>query len=107
MAISMEPSQGSYTITGGEQGKRRLNLLAEIMEPATLRLLDDTGLRAGDRFHDLRRTCVTLLLDHGAPPHVVREIVAHSDIEVTMTIHAHVSLEEKRKAPGKIGEVLG
>jgi hypothetical protein len=50
---------------------------------------------------------VTLLLDLGAPPHVVREIVAHSDIEVTMTICAHGSLEEKRKALGDLGEVLG
>lgn len=40
-------------------------------------------------------------------PHVVREIVGHSDIEVTMTIYAHVSLEEKRKALRKLGEVLG
>ena len=40
------------------------------------------------RFHDLRHTCVTLLLDLGAPPHVVQEIVGHSDIEVTMTIYA-------------------
>lgn len=56
------------------------------------------------RFHDLRHTCVTLLLDLGAPPHVVREVVGHSDIEVTMTIYAHVSLDEKRKALGKLGE---
>jgi integrase len=59
------------------------------------------------RFHDLRHTCVTLLLDLGAPPHVVQEIVGHSDIQVTMTIYAHVSLDEKRKALGKLGEVLG
>jgi hypothetical protein len=36
--------------------------------------------------HDLRHTCVTLLLDLGAPSHVVQEIVGHSDIEVTMTM---------------------
>ena len=59
------------------------------------------------RFHDLRHTCVTLLLDLGAPPHVVREIVGHSAIEVTMTIYAHVSQDEKRKALGKLGEALG
>jgi integrase len=47
---------------------------------------------------------VTLLLDLGTPPHVVREIVGHSDIKVTMTIYAHVSLEDKRKA---LGEALG
>ena len=46
-------------------------------------------------------------LDLGTPPHVVREIVGHSAIEVTMTIYAHVSLEEKRKALRKLGEALG
>ncbi len=60
----------------------------------------------GVRFHDLRHTCVTLLLGLGVPPHVVREIVGHSAIEVTMTIYAHASLDEKRKALGKLGEAL-
>ena len=58
------------------------------------------------RVHDLRHTCVTLLLDLGVPPHVVRDIVGHSDIEVTMTIYAHVSLDEKRKALRKLGDAL-
>jgi hypothetical protein len=47
MATSMGASRGSYTITGGEQGERRLNLLAEIMRPTTLRLLEDAGLLSG------------------------------------------------------------
>lgn len=59
------------------------------------------------RFHDLRHTCVTLLLDLGVPPHVVRDIVGHSDIDVTMTIYAHVSLDEKRNALRKLGDALG
>lgn len=58
------------------------------------------------RFHDLRHTCVTLLLTEGVPPHIVQEIVGHSAIDVTMTIYAHTSLEEKRKALGKLGERL-
>jgi integrase len=49
---------------------------------------------------------LTLLLDLGARPHVVREIVGHSDIEITMIIYAHVSLDEKRKTLGKLGEAL-
>ena len=53
MATGMGASRGSYTITGGEQGKRRLDLLAEIMRPTTLRLLDDAGLHRGDRCLDL------------------------------------------------------
>jgi integrase len=38
---------------------------------------------------------------------VVRDIVGHSDIEVTMTIYAHVSLDEKRAAVRKFGDALG
>jgi integrase len=38
---------------------------------------------------------------------VVQEIVGHSATEVTMTIYAHVSLDEKRRARGKLGEALG
>nr|WP_030917698.1 tyrosine-type recombinase/integrase [Streptosporangium amethystogenes] len=59
------------------------------------------------RFHDLRHTCVTLLLNLGVPPQVVRDIVGHSDIEVTMTIYTHVSLDDKRNALGKLGDALG
>ena len=81
------------------------------MEPYNLRrswsyIRAKAGLGA-TRLHDLRHTCVTLLLDLGTPPHVVREIVGHSAIEVTMTIYAHVSLEEKRKALAKLGDALG
>ncbi|GAA4899888.1 tyrosine-type recombinase/integrase [Streptomonospora salina] len=61
----------------------------------------------GVRFHDLRHTCVTLLLNLDVPPQVVREIVGHSDIGVTMTIYAHASLEDKRRALGRLGDALG
>jgi integrase len=59
------------------------------------------------RFHDMRHTCVTLLLSLGVPPHVVREIAGHSDIHVTMTIYAHASVDEKLKGLRKLGEQLG
>ncbi|GAA3115571.1 tyrosine-type recombinase/integrase [Nonomuraea salmonea] len=80
------------------------------MEPDNIRrswgaIRKSTGL--GDmRFHDLRHTCVTLLLNLGVPPQVVRDIVGHSDIEVTMTIYAHVSLDDKRNALHKLGNTL-
>ncbi len=80
------------------------------MEPDNLRrswyLIRERAGLPNVRLHDLRHTCVTLLLDLGVPPHVVREIVGHSAIEVTMTIYAHVSLDEKRKAMLKLGEAL-
>ena len=58
------------------------------------------------RFHDMRHTCVSLLLAEGAPPHVVQQIVGHSAIDVTMTIYAHASLDEKRTALQRLGERL-
>lgn len=58
------------------------------------------------RFHDMRHTCVSLLLAEGAPPHVVQQIVGHSAIDVTMTIYAHASLDEKRTALQRLGQRL-
>ncbi|MFB9464558.1 site-specific integrase [Streptomyces cinereospinus] len=58
------------------------------------------------RFHDLRHSAVSLLLDLGVPPHIVRQIVGHSDIGVTMKIYAHASLDEQRKALRRLGEQL-
>jgi integrase len=80
------------------------------IEPANLRrswypLRDAAGL-GPVRFHDLRHTCVSLLLDLGAPPHVVREIVGHADLGVTMMIYAHASQEEKRIALGRLDDRL-
>ncbi|MQA87719.1 MAG: tyrosine-type recombinase/integrase [Streptosporangiales bacterium] len=80
------------------------------MEPDNLRRSwGRVGTAAGldrVRFHDLRHTCVTLLLNLGVPPQVVREIVGHSDIEVTMTIYAHASLDERRHALGKLDDLF-
>jgi len=53
MASIPDPPDSFYAITGGEQGKRRLDLLAEMMRPTTLWLLEQAGLRSGDRCLDL------------------------------------------------------
>lgn len=58
------------------------------------------------RFHDIRHTCVTLLLSLGIPPHVVRDIVGHSALEVTMNIYAHAEMTEKREALERLGRLL-
>lgn len=58
------------------------------------------------RFHDLRHTAVSLLLALGVPPHVVREIVGHSDIKVTMMVYAHGRLDEKAAALTRLGSAV-
>ncbi|MGC4940497.1 tyrosine-type recombinase/integrase [Kribbella sp. DT2] len=56
------------------------------------------------RFHDLRHSCVTLLLRLGVPPHIVQAIVGHADVQVTMAIYAHASLEDQRKALDQLAQ---
>jgi ubiquinone/menaquinone biosynthesis C-methylase UbiE len=45
-------AEASYAIEGGELGKRRLDLVAEIMRPSTLRFLGEVGLGPGQRCLD-------------------------------------------------------
>jgi integrase len=59
------------------------------------------------RFHDLRHTCVSLLLALGVAPHIVREIAGHSDIKVTMTVYAHGNLDQHAAALARLGAVVG
>jgi len=78
------------------------------IEPDNLRrtwypLRDAAGL-GKMRFHDLRHSCVTLLLRLKVPPHIVQAIVGHADVQVTMAVYAHASLEDQRKAFDQLAE---
>lgn len=42
------------------------------------------------RFHDLRHTCATLLLQNNVHPKVVQELLGHSSIKITMDLYSHV-----------------
>jgi cyclopropane fatty-acyl-phospholipid synthase-like methyltransferase len=53
MAARGSAALSSYAIAGGEEGKARLDLLADAMGPTTLRLLEQAGLRSGDRCLDV------------------------------------------------------
>ncbi|WP_433032414.1 tyrosine-type recombinase/integrase [Actinomycetospora sp. CA-053990] len=59
------------------------------------------------RLHDMRHTCVTLLLSLGVNPRIVMEIVGHSAIEMTMNVYGHVSLDSQREALGRLDDQLG
>ncbi|MGY4772672.1 tyrosine-type recombinase/integrase [Kribbella sp. CWNU-51] len=80
------------------------------IEPDNLRRswypLRDKADLGNVRLLDLRHSCVSLLLRLKVPPHIVRDIVGHANIDVTMTSYAHASLEEKRAALEKLGERL-
>lgn len=48
------------------------------------------GMPYGLRFHDLRHTCASLLIDQGHHPSAIMEYLGHSDISVTMNRYGHL-----------------
>lgn len=60
------------------------------------RLLEEAGLPK-IRFHDLRHTAASLMLNNNIPPLVVSRMLGHSRPSTTMDIYAHLyhaSLDE-------------
>ncbi|HUR49573.1 MAG TPA: site-specific integrase [Acidimicrobiales bacterium] len=60
--------------------------LVHYFRPAVTR----AGLPAGLRFHDLRHTCVALLIAQGAHPRAIMERLGHSTIEMTLGRYGHL-----------------
>ncbi|MGW2435585.1 tyrosine-type recombinase/integrase [Streptomyces goshikiensis] len=80
------------------------------IDPANLNrsfraLLDRAGLRR-IRFHDLRHSTATLLLEQGVELVVIKELLGHAHIGVTATVYAHVRLRLQRDAIDVLGRTL-
>jgi integrase len=68
-------------------------------------LLRRAGLRR-IRFHDLRHSTATLLLEEGVELVVIKELLGHAHIGVTATVYAHVRLRLQRQALDTLGTAL-
>ncbi|GHE69282.1 site-specific integrase [Streptomyces capitiformicae] len=68
-------------------------------------LLCKAGLRR-IRFHDLRHSTATLLLEQGVELVVIKELLGHAHIGVTATVYAHVRLRLQRDAIDSLGRAL-
>ncbi len=58
------------------------------------------------RFHDLRHTHATLLLQQGEHPKVVSERLGHSTITITMDLYSHVMPNMQKEAAQKLDNLL-
>jgi integrase len=58
------------------------------------------------RFHDLRHTAATLMLDSGVPLVTVSKILGHSSPAITATIYAHALDESKSQAIATLSQQL-
>lgn len=61
------------------------------------RILEHAGLPR-IRFHDLRHTAATLMLEQGVNPKMVSEMLGHSDVTITLSIYGHVTPRMHEKA---------
>ncbi|MFF8383442.1 tyrosine-type recombinase/integrase [Streptomyces kanasensis] len=69
-------------------------------------LFRKAGLRR-IRFHDLRHSTATLLLEQGVELVVIKELLGHAHIGVTAGVYAHVRLRLQRQAIDTLGHALG
>jgi integrase len=57
------------------------------------------------RFHDLRHTYISLLIEQGAHPKYIQEQAGHSSIQVTMDIYGHLFPDRDRGWADKLDDV--
>ncbi|WP_396455205.1 tyrosine-type recombinase/integrase [Actinomadura sp.] len=69
------------------------------------RLCDTAGIRRV-RFHDLRHSCATLLLEQGIDLATIKDLLGHSQIHVTADVYAHVRPRLQRDAIEAMGHAL-
>lgn len=69
------------------------------------RFFKRTGLRP-IRFHDLRHTSATLLINQGVHAKVIAERLGHADIRTTMNIYGHVLQKTDHAAASKLDSLL-
>lgn len=70
-------------------------------------LLHTAGLPHSTRFHDLRHSCISLLLGRGVPVKVVSEMAGHADVSITLSVYGHVLPDMQSTAADGIDETLG
>lgn len=85
---------------------KNLNPIAPDVLSKKFRLfLKDNNLKH-IRFHDLRHSHVTLLIDAKVPIKVISERVGHSNINTTLNIYSHALKEMDQEASDKISSTL-
>lgn len=85
LAIAVVQETGLVFPTPTGKPMRRNRFWAGVWQPA-IRAAGLDGLR----FHDLRHTCVALLISQGAHPKAVQEHMGHSSITVTYDRYGHL-----------------
>lgn len=80
------------------------------MHPYTIRYQMKALCEAIDvpyiRFHDIRRTFTTILIDSGANAKVVSKLLGHTNVSTTLNIYTDVYEERQIEVTEMLGNVL-
>lgn len=87
-----------------------VNQLGELLRPSYVtdhfrELLEKYGLRH-IRFHDLRHTFASLLINQDVPLINVSNFLGHSDLSTTANIYAHLDKASKQASAAMISDIL-
>jgi integrase len=58
------------------------------------------------RIHDLRHTAATIAISSGATPNMVKEMLGHSDVQLTMRVYAHIFESDREKVATNIDRAV-
>lgn len=70
------------------------------------KILKKLSFNKNIRFHDLRHTNATLLLEQGVNFKVIQARLGHSDINTTLNIYSHVNIEMQKDATQRISNIM-
>ena len=79
--------------------------LTTLSESRFVTLLKEAGVRQ-IKFHGLRHTCATLLLQAGTPVHVVSQRLGHAKASMTLDVYAHALENAQQDAAARLGALL-
>ncbi|MGE8079068.1 tyrosine-type recombinase/integrase [Peribacillus loiseleuriae] len=99
-----------YGIPYSEDGYITANHKGEALNPNYvynhfIKMIKKTGLKK-IRFHDLRHTHATIMLQLGEHPKIVSERLGHSSIEMTMNTYSHVTPDMQQDSSDRFEEAL-
>ena len=108
-----EQQRITIEIAGERWQKHQLifpNSIGNPLDPSNLRLdysriLSDAGLPK-IRFHDLRHSAASLMLNNGVPPIVVSRILGHAIPSITLDLYGHLYHEMLGEAAKIIDEMV-
>lgn len=86
------------------------NEFGRFIEPSYLRKVYNRILDKAEvnhlKFHCMRHTYATLMIEKGVAVKTVSEILGHGCVEVTMNLYCHPSIDAKRKAVNDLDKFL-